>query len=72
MLTAVPMVIAVMFFALFTAFRRPDIGLIIAALLVLPIVVSAWTDQCLLESRVARYLRERSEYERCKTTPGRS
>jgi hypothetical protein len=70
MLTAVPLVIALMFFALFTAFRRPDIGLIVAALVLLPIVAIAWVDQGLLERRAANYLRERREYEQRQTTRG--
>jgi hypothetical protein len=72
MLTAVPLLIALMFFALFTAFRRPDIGLIVAALVLLPIVAIAWVDQVLLERRAANYLREWREYEQRQTTRGRT
>jgi uncharacterized membrane protein len=72
MLTAVPLVIALMFFALFSAFHRPDIGLIVATILLLPIVVIAWIDQRRLERRAATYLRERREYEQRQTNPGRT
>ena len=58
MLTAVPLVIALMFVGLFAAFQRLDIGLIVAGILLLPIVVVAWLEYGLLELRVARYTRE--------------
>jgi hypothetical protein len=72
MLTAVPLAIGLMFVGLFAAFQRPDVGLVLAAVLLLPIVVIAWLDQGLLRSRVARYRREQSEFERQKATAGRT
>jgi hypothetical protein len=63
-LTVVPTVLAAMFIALFTAFSRPDIGLILSAILLLPIVVFAWIDQALLARRARRYLAELEEYRR--------
>jgi hypothetical protein len=72
MLTAVPLVIALMFVSLFAAFRRPDIGLILASVLLLPIVVFAWLEYGLLVLRVARYTREQARMTGQQTTPGRT
>jgi hypothetical protein len=63
-LTVVPSILAIMFVALFTAFGRPDIGLILIAILLLPIVLGAWIDQALLARRARRYLAELEEYRR--------
>ena len=49
-LTAVPAGVALMFVGLFTAFQRPDVGGILAFVLLLPIVVFAWIDYGLLGS----------------------
>lgn len=67
MLTAVPLLIALMFISLFTAFQRPDIGLILALVLLLPIIVVAWLDYALLARRAARYTQEYAEYHRQQT-----
>ncbi len=56
-LTTVTLALASMFVTLFAAFRRPDIGLILALLLFSPVVVLAWLDQTLLRLRAARYAR---------------
>lgn len=72
MLTAVPLTIALMILGLFSAFRRPDVGLVVASILFLPVVILAWIDFGLLRSRVARYTREREEYERRQATSGRT
>lgn len=72
MLTAVPLVIGSIFLSLFTAFRRPDVGLILASVLLLPIVVIAWLDDALLRLRAAHYARERAEYERRQAGAGRT
>src|SRR6266540_118303 len=64
MLTAIPLVLAAMFVSLFAAFRRPDIGLIVALVLFCPIVVLAWLDLALLQLRVARYTQELQEYQK--------
>jgi hypothetical protein len=71
MLTAVPLVIGAMFVGLFAAFDRPDIGLILASILLLPIVAIAWIDYGLLHRRATRYLRERAEYEGRRAAAGR-
>jgi hypothetical protein len=72
MLTAVPLVIALIFVSLFTAFQRPDVGLILAAILLLPIVVFAWLEYGLLALRVARYTREHARLAQQRTTPERT
>jgi hypothetical protein len=72
MLTAVPLAIGLMFVALFAAFERPDIGLIVAAVLLLPIVVLAWLEYGLLALRAARYLQEQAAATRSPSTPGRT
>jgi hypothetical protein len=63
-LTVVPGVLAIMFIALFTAFGRPDIGLVLIAILLVPIVLFAWLDQARLAWRAHRYLAELEEYRR--------
>ena len=61
-LTVVPSVLAVMFFTLFTVFGRPDVGLILVAVLLLPIILGAWLDYVLLSWRARRYLVEAAAY----------
>jgi hypothetical protein len=63
-LTIVPSILAIMFIALFTAFSRPDIGLVLSAVLLLPIVLFAWIDQLRLARRARSYLKELEEYRR--------
>src|SRR5437660_3630351 len=58
MLTAVPLALALMFVGLFAAFRRADVGVVLASILLLPVVALAWVDFGLLRLRVARYTRE--------------
>ena len=52
-LTAIPLAIALMFVALFSAFRRPDVGIVLALILLAPVVVVAWIDDGLLRRRAA-------------------
>jgi hypothetical protein len=63
-LTVVPTALAVAFIALFSAFGRPDIGLVLSAVLLVPIVLLAWIDQALLARRARRYLAELEDYRR--------
>jgi len=63
MLTAIPLGLATMFIALFTAFGRPDVGAILAGVLLLPIVLVAWIDFARLSRRAARYQRELAEHQ---------
>ena len=42
MLTAIPAFFSAFLFTLFAVFRRPDIGLVAAAILFLPIIAGAW------------------------------
>jgi hypothetical protein len=65
-LTAVPGFVSAFILVLFTFFQRPDIGLVVAALLFLPIAIGAWVGFWLLEARARRYLAERDEYLREK------
>lgn len=60
-LTAIPALLSLMFVALFAAFGRPDVGVILAIVLFAPIVAVAWLDQGLLERRARAYLREQRE-----------
>jgi hypothetical protein len=71
MLTLVTSVVGLMFVSLFAAFRRADLGLIIALLLVVPVVGVAWLDFLRLERRAERYLRELRDYEHQRTATGR-
>src|SRR5690349_11455491 len=61
-LTVVPGIIGLMFLALFTAFRAPGTGAIVAGVLLLPIPLLAWLDYARLVRRVARYEEERRAY----------
>jgi hypothetical protein len=65
-LSAVPAGIGGMIVAIFAAFRRPDLGLLLAAILVVPIVVLAWLDLARLERAAAAYEEERKTLERAK------
>ena len=72
MLTAVPLAIGLMIVGLFTAFERPDVGLVLASILFLPVILIAWVDYGVLRLRVGRYTRERAEYGQRQATPGRT
>jgi hypothetical protein len=54
--------------ALFTAFRRPGIGLVFALVLFGPIGILAWIDYGLLRWRANRFERERREHETWRTS----
>lgn len=65
-LTVVPAIIGALFLALFTAFRRPDVGAVLVGILLLPVVAWAWLEDRSLRRRAARYLRERADRERSR------
>ena len=58
-LTIVCSVIALMFLALFTAFRAPLYGLALDLILLAPVVALAWIGQLRLERGAGRYLEQR-------------
>ena len=60
-LTAIPALLALVFVALFAAFGRPGVGLVLAIVLMAPIVAIAWLDQGLLERRARACLRAQRE-----------
>jgi hypothetical protein len=62
-LTAVPAIIAVMFLGLFTAFGRPDIGAVVAAIVLGPVIVFSWLGFKKLEHRAYAYLAELARFE---------
>ena len=62
-MTVFPFSVGLMFVALFSAFGRPDVGLILASVLFIPVVAIAWIDFAVLSSRVKRYLREVESFE---------
>ncbi|WP_165226738.1 hypothetical protein [Aquisphaera insulae] len=62
-LTLIPSVLAGFFLVLFTAFGRPDIGLIVVALLFLPIVAGAWLGDLRLNRRARAYLKELAAFQ---------
>jgi hypothetical protein len=62
-LSAVATGIALGIVALFTAFRRPDVGAILATALFVPILIWAWLDDTRLHRRAAAYLRELHAHE---------
>jgi hypothetical protein len=63
MLTAVATLLALIFIALFSAFRRPDVGAWLALVLFGPVVAIAWVDHGLLTWRVGRYMKEARAHE---------
>jgi hypothetical protein len=65
-LTAVPSILGLFFLALFTVFGRPDIGLVLVAILLLPIVLGAWWDYAMMARRARRYRQEADDYHREK------
>jgi hypothetical protein len=74
-LTVVPSVLAVFFLTLFTVFGRPDVGLILVSIVLLPIILGAWFDYALLSWRARQYLAEAAAYSSEKervtsSTPG--
>lgn len=58
MLTALALSLSTFFLALFTAFGRPDVGAVLAAILFGPLILFAWADDALLRRKVSLYLRE--------------
>ena len=61
-LTAVPGVLAVFFFTLFAVFGYPLVGLVLDAVILLPIVLGAWTDYAVMANRARRYRAEADRY----------
>jgi hypothetical protein len=59
-LTVVPSFIGLMVLAIFTAFRRPDIGLVAVLVIFMPMISLAWFDFWLLARRVEHYQREKA------------
>lgn len=57
-LTIVPAIIGLLFLALFSAFERPDIGLLLAALVIIPIAGPVWFGQAKLARRAEAFERE--------------
>jgi fatty acid desaturase len=70
-LTAIPVLMGCFIGVLFAVFGRPGVGMVLVAVLLLPIVLGAWLDHAFLVSRATRYLREHAEYlhERAKCSP---
>lgn len=66
LLTAVPTVLAVMFFTLFAIFGYPLVGLVLDAVLLLPIALGAWADYGWMAYRARRYRAEFERYHREK------
>jgi hypothetical protein len=62
-LTAVVLGLALIFLALFTAFQRPDVGAILALVLLGPVVAFAWLDFALLRARATGFARELRDHE---------
>ncbi|WP_165064651.1 hypothetical protein [Paludisphaera rhizosphaerae] len=63
-LAGVTTAIAAAFFALFAAFDRPGVGLVVGALLWLPIVGVSWRDHRRLARAVEHQLQERARLDR--------
>jgi hypothetical protein len=65
-LSAIPGFLSAFLFCLFAVFGRPDIGLVVAALLFVPIALGAWLGYFLLQRRGRRYLAELAEYQNAR------
>jgi hypothetical protein len=63
-LTAVPAALAVFFFTLFAVFGYPLVGLVLDAVILLPIVLGAWADYALMAARARRYRVEAARFVR--------
>jgi hypothetical protein len=63
-LTAVPAALAAFFFTLFAVFGYPLVGLVLDAIILLPIVLGAWADHGLMTLRAHRYRVEADRYRR--------
>jgi hypothetical protein len=61
-LTTVSTIIGSMFIALFSAFGRPDVGLIVVAISLLPIVVFHWLGYLRIARRARAFEREYDVY----------
>jgi hypothetical protein len=61
-LTAVPAGLGVMFFTLFAIFGYPLVGLVLNAVLLLPIALGAWVDYGWMAYRARRYRAESERY----------
>jgi hypothetical protein len=61
-LTVVPIGMGLIIAAIFTAFWRPDMGLLIASILVVPIVSLAWLEYRRLDRLVAEYEQEKAAF----------
>lgn len=59
-LTLIPSGIALLFISIFTAFGRADIGLIVVAIVLGPVVLVAWLDYALLARNARRYQAEQA------------
>ncbi|HWE37547.1 MAG TPA: hypothetical protein VG406_13340 [Isosphaeraceae bacterium] len=57
-LTIVCSIVAAMFFAIFTAFRRPDLGALFATILFAPVIALSWLDFARHRARALAYIRE--------------
>ncbi len=55
-LTAMPALIGSIILAIFTGFGRPEVGLGLITILLLPVVVMAWVEYGLYRSRVRSFL----------------
>ena len=71
-LTALLALLALFFVGLFAAFERPDIGGVLALVLLAPIVSLAWIDYGLLARRAARYSRELHAHRKRTNAPERT
>jgi hypothetical protein len=62
-LMAVQGFMALFFFTLFSVFGRPDIGLVVVAVLFVPMIVCSWLGFKRMERRANTYLEELATFE---------
>ena len=58
-MTLISIGIGLMILGIFASFERPDIGAIVAGLIVVPVIASAWIGYARLHRRASVYQRER-------------
>lgn len=63
MLTGIPLAMGLFLVALFSGFKYPVVGIVLASVLFLPVITIAWIDFGLMRWRASRYERECREHD---------
>jgi hypothetical protein len=63
-LTVIMTILGFLFFSLFTGFGRPDVGAVLACVLVAPILIIVWREYFQMAKRAQLYLNFTDSFER--------